>query len=102
MENLPLADWFNVRQFPVARFEATNFRSAGGNNYVATGTLNIKGVRYNLALPFSLNINGNVATMDARTTLDRINLKIGLDSDASAEWVARQVQVNIHIVATRA
>lgn len=101
MENLPLADWFNSRQFPTARFEATNFRSTGGNNYVANGTLTIKGVRYNLALPFSLNINGNVATMDARTTLDRINLKIGLDSDSSAEWVARQVQVNIHIVATK-
>ncbi|KAF0115756.1 MAG: cytochrome b561, partial [Hyphomonadaceae bacterium] len=102
MENLPLADWFNVRQFPTARFEATNFRFVSGNNYIANGTLNIKGVRYNLALPFSLNINGNVATMDARTTLDRVNLKIGLDSDSSAEWVARQVQVNIHIVATRA
>jgi|APTNR8051073442_1049403.scaffolds.fasta_scaffold30356_3 cytochrome b561 len=101
MENLPLTDWFNSRQFPIARFEASNFRSTGGNNYVASGTLNIKGVNYNLALPFRLIMNGNTATMDATTTLDRINLKIGVDSDSSAEWVARQVQVNIHIVATK-
>jgi polyisoprenoid-binding protein YceI len=100
-DNLPSADFFNVRQFPAARYETSAIRSLGGNRYVADGTLTLKGVAYRLALPFTLTIQGNNAVMSGQATLDRIALRLGVDSDSSAEWVAREVTLNVQVRATR-
>jgi polyisoprenoid-binding protein YceI len=100
-ENLGREDWFHVRRFPTARYETTAIRSVGAGRYVADGFLTMKGVTYRLALPFSLSINGNVATMSGQATLDRMTLQLGLESDAAAEWVARETVVNVAVRATR-
>jgi polyisoprenoid-binding protein YceI len=68
---------------------------------VAEGNLTMKGVTYRLALPFTLAITGNVATMTGQATLDRMTLRLGLESDASAEWVARETVVNVAVRATK-
>lgn len=100
-DNLGGGDWFNVRRFPTARYETTSIRSLGGNRYNADGVLTLKGVAYRLALPFTLAINGNVATMTGQATVDRLTLKLGVESDASAEWVARETVINVAVRATR-
>lgn len=101
-ENLPMADWLNTRAFPTIRFESNSFTKTGSDTYVANGFLTLKGVKYRLALPFRLqNTGANSVIMTSQITLDRINLKIGLDSDASADWVARQVQININLNASK-
>ena len=61
----------------------------------------MKGVTYRLALPFTLSIVGNVATMTGQATLDRMILKLGIESDSRAEWVARETVVNVSVRATR-
>ncbi len=100
--NLPLADWLNTRAFPTIRFESNSFAKTGADTYVANGFLTVKGVKYRLALPFRLqNTGANSVIMTSQITLDRINLKIGLDSDPSADWVARQVQININLNASK-
>ncbi len=100
-DNLGGDDWFNSRRFPAARYETTAIRAAGSGRYIADGLLTIKGVSYRLALPFALTINGNVATMTGQATLDRMTIKLGLESDSSAEWVARETVVNVSVRATR-
>jgi polyisoprenoid-binding protein YceI len=100
-DNLPGDDWLNTRRFPTARYETTAIRALGGNRYMADGLLTIKGVTYRLALPFSVTIAGNVATMTGQATLDRMTLKLGIESDADAEWVARETVVNVAVRATR-
>ncbi len=100
-DNLGGSDWLDTRRFPTARYETTAIRSLGGNRYVADGLLTIKGVGYRLALPFNVTIAGNVATMTGQATLDRMTLKLGLESDSSAEWVARETVVNVAVRATR-
>jgi polyisoprenoid-binding protein YceI len=100
-ENLGGEDWLNARRFPTARYETTAIRSVGPGRYVADGTLTMKGVAYRLALPFSVSIAGNVATMTGQATLDRMTLRLGLESDASAQWVARETVVNVAVRATR-
>jgi polyisoprenoid-binding protein YceI len=100
-DNLGGSDWLDTRRFPTARYETTAIRSLGGNRYVADGLLTIKGVAYRLALPFNVTIAGNVATMTGQATLDRMTLKLGLESDSSAEWVARETVVNVAVRATR-
>jgi polyisoprenoid-binding protein YceI len=100
-DNLGGEDWFNARRFPTARYETTAIRSTGPGRYVADGILTMKGVAYRLALPFSLTINGNTATMAGQATLDRMTLRLGMESDASAEWVARETVVTVAVRATR-
>jgi cytochrome b561 len=100
-DNLPGEDFFAVRRFPTARYETTAIRALGGNRYEADGLLTIKGVAYRLRLPFTLDIAGNVATMNGRSTLDRMTVRMGVESDSSAEWVAREVTINVAVRATR-
>ena len=100
-DNIGGTDWLDVRRFPAARYETTSIRSVGGNRYIADGLLTIKGVAYRLALPFTVTIAGNVATMTGQATLDRMTLKLGLESDARAEWVARETVVNVAVRATK-
>lgn len=100
-ENLGGSDWFDARRFPTARYETTAIRAAGPGRYVADGLLTIKGVSYRLSLPFALTLTGNNATMTGQATLDRMTIKLGLESDAGAEWVARETVVNVAVRATR-
>ena len=100
-DNIGGGDWLDARRFPTARYETTAIRSLGNNRYVADGLLTIKGISYRLALPFTLTIAGNAATMTGQATLDRMTLKLGLESDASAEWVARETVVNVAVRAAR-
>lgn len=100
-DNLPLADWLNVRGFATARWESTGFRQTGPGQFVGDGYLTLKGQRYRLALPFALQIQGTGAVMTSTVSLDRIALRVGLDSDAGAEWVDRTVQVAVRVRANR-
>lgn len=100
-ENIGTSDWFDVRRFPTARYETTAMRALGGNRYIADGLLTIKGVTYRLALPFTVTVSGKVATMTGQTALDRMTVKLGLESDASASWVARETVINVAVRATR-
>ena len=100
-QNLPGDDWFNVKAFPTARFEATRFTALGGNRYQADGTLTVKGRATPVRLPFTLDIAGNVATMRGQVSLDRIALGLGLQSDPASEWVSRQTAVTVSVRATR-
>lgn len=100
--NLPLADWLNTRAFPIIRFESNSFVRSGPDSYVANGFLTVKGVRYRLALPFRLQNNGaNSVIMTSSVKLDRLNLKIGTESDANADWVARDVLITIRLNASK-
>jgi polyisoprenoid-binding protein YceI len=100
-QNLPGDDWFNVKAFPTARFEATRFTALGGNRYQADGMLTVKGRATPVRLPFTLDVAGNVATMRGQVSLDRIALGLGLQSDPTSEWVSRQTAVTVSVQATR-
>jgi polyisoprenoid-binding protein YceI len=99
--NLPTAPWFNVAAHPTATFRAAEFRRLGGANYEARGELTLRGRTRNVTLPFTLNITGNRAVMNGRTTIDRTDFDIGEDTDAD-EMISRDVEVVVHIEAQRA
>lgn len=99
-DNLATSDWFDARRFPTARYVTQSIRSVGPGRYVADGVLTVKGMNYRVPLPFTLTLSGKVATMTGQVKLDRIALKLGLESDADAEWVARETVVNVAVRAT--
>ena len=96
------AEWFDVGQYPTARFETTGFRSLGGDRYQATGRLRIKTTSLRVVLPFTYRETGGVATVEGRLQLDRTALNLGLDSDATGDWVSKMVDVRIKVRARRA
>jgi polyisoprenoid-binding protein YceI len=100
--SLPGPDWLDVKRSSSARLQLTQFSQSKPGQYVARGTLSMRGVAVPVTLPFTLTIKGDTALMTGQTTLDRRSFKIGMESDASASWVAFQVPVKVRIVANRA
>lgn len=101
-ESLPQADWFDVKDFPKADFEATGFRSKGDNDYEAVGTLTIRGLKKDVVLPFTLDVNGDIAAAKGKLTLVRSDYGIGQGAWATGQWVALEVDVNVDLTAKKA
>jgi polyisoprenoid-binding protein YceI len=101
-EALPSADWFSAKVFPRATFTAKTFKSLGGNRYQALGTLTIRGVNHQVAMPFELAITGSAAQMRGTVTIDRRWFGVGQGQFATPDAVAANVKVNIAIAARKA
>lgn len=99
-KTLPSADWFNTAKVRQAKFVASKISKTGDNTYVADGQLAIRGKAVPVKLPFTLNINGDTATMDGKVTLKRTAWGIGSGSDAKGEWVSLNIPVQVRVVAT--
>jgi polyisoprenoid-binding protein YceI len=97
---LPSSDWFSVKDFPTAVFDATDIRAAGAG-YAAHGKLTIRGVSKDLILPFSLAIAGDRASADGEVSLLRTDFGVGQGDFSTSEWVGLDVKVAIHIAAAR-
>lgn len=97
---LPQEPWFNAAQFPSAAFTASTFRRTE-SGYEARGRLTIKDRGRDVALPFTLTINGDRAVMSGQLAIDRRAYDIGVRTEAD-EMVSREVQVNVRLEATRA
>lgn len=69
------AEFLAAVDFPTARYAA--LIRAEGEGYVADGTLELRGVEIPLTLPFTLAIEGDMATMTGQTTLDRRDFGMG-------------------------
>ncbi|TAN56733.1 MAG: YceI family protein, partial [Magnetospirillum sp.] len=83
-----------------ARFEATAFRSKGGNAFDAVGSLRIRGVTKPVVLPFTLDITGPTAHAKGRLDLLRTDYGVGQGPWKAADMVALEVAVTIDLVAT--
>lgn len=97
--SLGSAEWLDPAGFPTARFEASRFRALGGDRYEAGGTLTIKDQTAPVTLTFTYRRDGEVARVEGTTTLDRTAFDLGMASDPSAQWVSREVEVRIEVVA---
>ncbi|WP_394152587.1 cytochrome b/b6 domain-containing protein [Loktanella salsilacus] len=93
------ADFFNAESFPTATFTAPITKTAEG--YVADGTLTLKGTAAPVILPFNLTLDGNTATMQGSTTLNRQTYAIG-DSMNDETNLGFDVTVDIALTATKA
>lgn len=98
---LPGRDWFNASNFPEAVFESETVRHEGGNNYVADGTLTIKGHTEPLSLPFALEIDGDTAHAKGSAVINRLDYNVGEGEMAASGVAGFEVTVMIDITATR-
>lgn len=99
---LPQEPWFNISVFPNSVFEAKSFKHQGGNKYLADGTLTLKGVTKKVALPFTLDIQGEKAHVVGTTTLQRLAFNVGTGPQfSSTDVAAADVKVMIDLRATK-
>lgn len=71
-------DFFNVATFPTATFQADILSDSDGDNqYIAEGTLTLKGATVPVTLPFVMEVDQNTATMEGSVSLDRQDFGIG-------------------------
>lgn len=97
------AAWLDTAAHPEAVFAADSFREGADEGaYVAEGSLTLKGQTQAVALPFTLAIGGEGATMTARLTLDRHAFGVGPQSEAAAGSVSPEIMVDITVAADRA
>ena len=92
---------FQTSQFPVARFVTSSFAHEIGADYLATGTLSIRGITRQVALPFTLTIDGNMAHMKGTAHILRTDFGVGQGPWAAPSPVAHDVTVTIDLLATR-
>jgi polyisoprenoid-binding protein YceI len=100
-EALPQSDWFEVKSFPKAVFEASSFRAKGGNAYEAVGTLSIRDIKKDVTLPFTLDVTGSTAHAVGHLDLVRTDYGVGQGAWSSPQWVALQVGVTFDLTATQ-
>lgn len=99
---LPQAEWFNVKQFPQARFEARSFRATGPGAFEAVGTLSIRGMSQDCVLPFTLALTGDTAVAKGHVQIIRTSFGVGQGPWTSGEFVALEVGVDVDLTAKRA
>lgn len=87
-------EWFDVERFPVAEFHSTEVRAAGGNGYLAAGTLRIKDVTRPIAVPFNWKREADTASMNGELAIDRAAFRIGLGEWVSTKVIGPGVKVN--------
>ncbi|MFC7705047.1 cytochrome b/b6 domain-containing protein [Plastorhodobacter daqingensis] len=92
------ADFFDAANHPTARFEAEILPE--GEAYLARGTLTLRGVTLPMDLPFTLQIDGDRAVMEATATLDRLAFGIGA-SQPGEGTLGHGVTVDVALTARR-
>jgi cytochrome b561/polyisoprenoid-binding protein YceI len=95
--SLPSGDWFDAATHPKAVFTATKFEKKGEGSYVAHGTLEMRGVKKPVDLPFKLKIVGDKAQMGGETSLDRTLFGVGQGEFMSTDQVPAKVVVRVQL-----
>ncbi len=94
-DSLRAPEWFDVKNHPSATVRLSDFAKTE-TGYTATATLQLKQGSVSTPLAFTLDINGDVATLNGEATFDRKELDLGQISDPNAQWVKDAVTVTVH------
>lgn len=73
-------DFFSVDKFPQAVFSATTFKAnpagTGGNNYLVSGKLTIKGITREISFPAKVEIKNGLLKANGKAKIDRTQYDI--------------------------
>lgn len=92
-------NWFDVRQFPSARFVSTGLRHLGGDRYEVRGQMTLKGRTREVTAPFTYRPQGSQAMFEGAFPLRRLDYGIGTGPWGDTSVVADEVQVRFRIIA---
>lgn len=94
-------DFFDAAAHPQAIFRTDTIR-AEGSDYVADGTLTMKGVSKPVTLPFTLTFEGeDTVRMIGSLTVDRTEWGVGTGEWLSGDTVGKDVEIRIRLLARK-
>ncbi|MFC3816911.1 YceI family protein [Lysobacter sp. GCM10012299] len=91
------ADFFASGKFPQARYTATKFRSLGGNQYAADGSLSLRGVSKPVTLTFTWT-PGAKPVLAGKATIKRMDFGVGGGDWADTAMIPNEVAVSTKVV----
>lgn len=92
------ADFFDSAQYPTALFKADLFKTETG--YEARGPLTIRDKSLDVVLPFTLDLQGDTATVSGELELNRMDFDVGTSQPTEAS-LGFAVTVSVELTATR-
>ena len=96
--------WFNVKEFPKARFVSSSVKALGNNRFEAKGQMTIKGKTRDMTVPFSYKPDGagstSVGVFEGVLPLQRTQFGIGEGAWADTSVVADEVPIKFRLVAS--
>lgn len=95
------ADGFNFPQYPNASFVSDNIERVAEGEYIARGTLTLRGVALEVDLPFTFVEEDGFAFAEGLITLNRLDFGIGAGSARTEEWLSHAVEVSFRLTAVR-
>ena len=99
---LKTADWFNVKLFKDAVFEANQFVKVKDNQFLAKGTLTLRDKTVPVTLNFSLeDYSKTKARVTGSTTIKRTDFGVGQGEWSKTDAVKDNVGIQFKITATR-
>jgi polyisoprenoid-binding protein YceI len=96
-DTLKGGDFFNVAKFPQARYTATKFRSLGGNQYAADGTLSLRGVSKPITLTFTWT-PGAKPVLAGKATVKRLDFGVGTGDWTDTSLIPNEVAVSTKVI----
>ncbi|MDO5102204.1 MAG: YceI family protein [Lautropia sp.] len=94
--------WFNVPDYPKARFVASSIKAAGGDQYEIAGKLSIKGTDRDVSFPASFKAEGDQGVFTGSFTIKRGDYSIGEGDWSSFDIVANDVVIDFELAVTPA
>lgn len=100
-------DFFNINEYPDARFEVTGVSSNNGKTMLH-GNLTLKGETKNVEFPVDINMNGNQMELTSETfTIDRTKWNVNYGSRSVFDslgdnFINDEIELTIKVNATRA
>lgn len=89
--------WFDVGAFASASFSSEDISMVGEGRYAAAGTLELKGVRKAVTVPFVWKDEAGRASMQGELILQRLDFNIGTGTWSATDEVAGDVRVRFDV-----
>lgn len=87
-------EWFDAIKYPEIRFSSSRMEKSG-NSYMVHGTMEIHGVKKEIAIPFSFSKNGASAAFTSAFTVKRSDYNIGKPGGDVADNIKVEVKVPV-------
>ncbi len=92
-------NWFDVANFPQAKFVSTEIQSHQ-NTYLVIGKLTIKNITKTISVPMTAKkLADNTWEFTGKISLNRLDFKLGQGMWADLETVSNAVDVHFHFLA---
>ncbi len=90
--------WFDVVQYPIAKFVSTALRKVGENRFEATGKLTLKGRTRDVVVSFAAKPASPGLELNGTLPIKRLDFSVGEGVWADTDTVANEVEIRFRLV----